>query len=854
MTKRLRVQEAGRGALLITYLLMWAAGGVLGMTAEGPVVLSTPSGKLRGERYTLADGSRGMRFLGIPYARPPIGPLRFTAPEEAVPWEGVLDARQFGAMCYQPLENDVWDTVESNVDIDHLEDQLRKALAMELGEELHEEEVEELEDEVRKTVEEAQRLKKKIKDKECREVEVDVARPECLEWNLDVRVSGDVEVFRTSRQNVASQTLSDARSESSNSSHLSDKSSSDETRYNNKDMLLLRRLRNIKSSDKDLSETPEPVMAISAHIDGVSGSFPTASQKINESVKEKDTLDKIDPLVRRKDPFKEERPSGTQETKPERESSSRNASRSDGPQEHREYLYMEQKHIGEYHMSEDCLTLNVYTPILEGAGSGGGGGRWRGINTTMPVLLFIHGGSFFSNGGRLYPGEKLASEGIVVVTINYRLGPFGFLSTGDSSSLGNWGLLDQRLAMLWVRRHATSFGAHQDKLVLVGNSAGAASVLLHLVSPLSQGLFTRAVAMSGCSLAPWSLQARPHHFAQKLAGDVGCPQTPSQDLVDCLRLTDAHTINQVYEKNNVQDGLWLAFAPVVEGDLPGVFLPKAPRRVLEEGLVPATPLIMTLTRDEVSIWFRKRSNHISLSDAENWIDMLMQQKFPELEPLPLAAVMHAVRASYLYRHGYYNTPTVRHPMVPIKVMAELISDLGLRVPCVEEAGLLSRWTNLYFAEFSYSSPDDVRVGDQKWIGSYHESDLQFMFGQPFLGLVNTLRGPHDRSVATTIMRLFVSFAHTGSVPEMRGLEWPVYNQSHLVHLEMSDSLSLSNNLVLHRLCFWQRFIPLMTAWPMKAPKDKSSISPPITTPTPTLLVLLLLLLLLLLPLLHHART
>ncbi|KAG8232535.1 hypothetical protein J437_LFUL012885 [Ladona fulva] len=92
------------------------------------------------------------------------------------------------------------------------------------------------------------------------------------------------------------------------------------------------------------------------------------------------------------------------------------------------------------------------------------------------------------NGGRLYPGEELAARGAVVVTFNYRLGPFGFLSTGEPSCRGNWGLLDQAEALRWVRRNAKVFGGDAlSSLCLVGNSAGAASVLLHMVSPVTKG-------------------------------------------------------------------------------------------------------------------------------------------------------------------------------------------------------------------------------------------------------------------------------------------------------------------------------------------------------------------------------
>ncbi|KAG0722976.1 Neuroligin-3 [Chionoecetes opilio] len=651
----------------------WCEVGVAGLLSEGPVTLTTPSGRLRGERYLLHDGSRGMRFLGIPYARPPLGPLRFAAPEKAEPWEGVKDARSFGPMCYQPLENEVWDLVESEVDLVKFENQLREALKRELGSELYEEEVEEMEDLARKKVEGEHRFKRKVevehrlrkKKKEDEEEEkcqgAGRGKKECVEWDLEY-----------------------------------------------------------------IEEEEEVVME-------------------------------------------------------------------------------------EQEEQEEVMTQTVAE--LEGErGAAGGGPRRRKVNASLPLLLYIHGGSFYSNGGRLYPGEKLASRGMVVVTINYRLGPF---------ARGNWGLLDQRLALLWVRHHARAFGASLSKVLLLGNSAGAASVILHLVSPLSRGLFTRAVALSGCALAPWSLQTRPLHFAQKLATDVGCTQGDTQGMIGCLRTTNADAINKVYGEKYVQDGLWLAFAPVVEGEQPGAFLPHPPRKLMEEGQLTRVPLVMTLTRDEVTIWFSKTGqSDITLEDAEKWIDMLMKQKYPALEPLALAAVMHVVRASYLYARGHLAnsttttttttttppstpstrtnssiTPTTGRSMALTKVVADLISDLGLRVPCVEEARVLSRWTTIYLAEFSYSSRDDVRVGDQQWIGSYHESELQFVFGLPFLGLGNTLRTPQDRSVAATFMQLLTSFAHSG-------------------------------------LCFWEELIPLLTLWPIIPPKADRSASTSLTPPLP----------------------
>ncbi|XP_066965031.1 bile salt-activated lipase-like isoform X2 [Macrobrachium rosenbergii] len=832
------LQNTCRGALLAGACLLLLDGGFRGassMESEEPVVLDTPSGRIRGEKYLLADGTRGLRFLGIPYAKPPVGNLRFAAPVEYGSWKGILEAREFGAVCYQPLETDVWDTMESNVDLGHLEDQLKRALVAELGTDLYEEQVEELHDELRMVVEKTQKARKSKREEGCGGEMAGAEGKDCQKSGKEKVDPETPGVYRTSRPPWG--TLGESSSVRINSFNNSHKDSSrshinksdisasrthsnngdattDETHFKHRpnSTILLQRLKHIIQAGDDSTQNKHEISATSDS-ETATGSWDEAKLADDSS-----TLGWIN--VREyhgKHSAEAEQVSGKQAE------GGSNHRRRGAKEQRKKYLYMQQKHIREYDMSEDCLTLNVYMPILEGPQKTGFemGGETE-EPAEYPVIVYIHGGSFYANGGRLYPGEKLATKGIVVVTINYRLGPFGFLSTGDQWAPGNWGLLDQRLAVQWVQRHAHAFKGRKDKILLVGNSAGGASVILHLISPLSRGLFSRAAALSGCAMAPWALQASPQRFAKKLAQDVGCPKAPIPDLLACLRRTDAMTINQAYAEKNIQDGLDLAFAPVVEGEVSGAFLPRSPKALVEEGDIARIPLIMTLTRDEVSMWLRHKQDNISLLEAEKWIDYLMRQKYPDLEPLPLAAVLHAVRASYLYRYGY-EAKDAPQPMVPIKTISELMSDLGLRVPCIEEAGLLSKWTNLYFGEFSYSSSDDIRIGEQKWIGSYHESDLQFLFGQPYLGLENTLRMPEDRAVADILMDLLLAFAHTG-VPELNEVEWPEYNQSHLVHLEMSERLSLNHNLVQHRLCFWQQFIPLMTNWPMK-PLDVNFASP-----------------------------
>ncbi|HWA85919.1 MAG TPA: carboxylesterase family protein, partial [Opitutus sp.] len=179
---------------------------------------------------------------------------------------------------------------------------------------------------------------------------------------------------------------------------------------------------------------------------------------------------------------------------------------------------------GEYmfrnNVSEDCLTLNVWTPA-------------RNSGERHAVFVWIHGGAYFSGSGEvlLYDGEGLAQKGVVVVTINYRLGVFGFLAhpglTAESPhhASGNYGLMDQIAALRWVRENIAAFGGDPHRITVGGQSAGADAVLHLLVSPEARGLFDRAIAQSG----PWRHSANDPTLAEaeaegaKFAAAIGAP-------------------------------------------------------------------------------------------------------------------------------------------------------------------------------------------------------------------------------------------------------------------------------------------------------------------------------------------
>lgn len=219
-------------------------------------------------------------------------------------------------------------------------------------------------------------------------------------------------------------------------------------------------------------------------------------------------------------------------------------------------------------MSEDCLILNVYSK-----------------NSLSRVPVSSH--SIFSLGP-----QYLMDCDIVLVTMNYRLGAFGFMSTGTKDAAGNFGYLDQLLALKWVQKHIESFGGNRNQVTLFGESSGGMAVSLHMTSPLSQGLFHRAIAMSG--------SMTNHHFinnvgwTRKLAEFTSCPMYNPRDLIDCLQNLPWQKIVEVcqtWEHYGFVNLKWYY-------EIDDYFMPAHPTEIFCKGTFNRVPLIAGITRDE----------------------------------------------------------------------------------------------------------------------------------------------------------------------------------------------------------------------------------------------------------------
>ena len=246
----------------------------------------------------------------------------------------------------------------------------------------------------------------------------------------------------------------------------------------------------------------------------------------------------------------------------------------------------------DYTGTEDCLYLNVFTPETKFMGG-----------SSYPVMVWIHGGAFRfgSSSSEEYGPERLLEEDIVLVTINYRLGALGFLTTGDDIAPPNAGILDQRLALRWVQNNIMAFGGDPDRVTLFGESAGGVCVMAHMASPGSRGLFHQAIAMSGVwGEAPFLHKSKkPAEYTAMMAAGLGCAEgTTSLETIKCLQQKHPKQILEEAGKFRAFEFLPEPFTPSVDSYMDNPVLPQPLHEVWEKESLPTVPLMIGGNKDD----------------------------------------------------------------------------------------------------------------------------------------------------------------------------------------------------------------------------------------------------------------
>ena len=225
-------------------------------------------------------------------------------------------------------------------------------------------------------------------------------------------------------------------------------------------------------------------------------------------------------------------------------------------------------------------------------------------------MVYIHGGGYQSGAAITHTSDILALQGVVAVVIQYRLGPFGFLTTGDSVSPGNFGMLDQVEALKWVNENIEHFGGNPNQVTIFGESAGGTSVSLHLLSPLSRNLFHRIIAESGVDLSPFAFQSSSFglRFTKELAEKLSCPTKEHGTMVDCIQAKDAIDVqaaNELIRYKYTKEANW---APIVDMN----FLHDTPQHLRQKGDFKKAPLMICFTSNEASLFLSLFLNSLEL--------------------------------------------------------------------------------------------------------------------------------------------------------------------------------------------------------------------------------------------------
>lgn len=391
--------------------------------------------------------------------------------------------------------------------------------------------------------------------------------------------------------------------------------------------------------------------------------------------------------------------------------------------------------------TEDCLYLNVFRPAGTRAG------------TRLPVLFWIHGGGLVNGSGNQHDGTLIAQlENVVVVSINYRLGVFGFLAhpalTREAGQSGNYGLLDQQAALRWVRRNIASFGGDPRQVTIVGESAGGFSVCANLTSPGSAGLFGRAVIQSGsCTAQP---VAQAEQTGTSIATTLGCSDEAA--AVACLRaLSPARLV----------DGP--QFSSFVHGT---PALPNAPDTAVRSGRFQRVPLIIGYTRDEGRTFLQ------GFRVSESQYVAFVRSQF--------GADADAVLARYPW-------PAESDQFTSAYLAGAIFTDSGRIAgiggcPNLDFIRDVSAHTRVYGYRFDHRTGPGLtpEPAGFEW-GAGHAAELAYLWpsfdnGTPIAPTFDA----GERRLARDMVHYWGSFTRTGQ-PRARGsAHWPSYNRTNAI--------------------------------------------------------------------------
>ena len=404
--------------------------------------------------------------------------------------------------------------------------------------------------------------------------------------------------------------------------------------------------------------------------------------------------------------------------------------------------------------AEDCLNVNVWTPS-------------RTSSTPLPVMVWIHGGAFVFGSGSdpFYSGAELArSRGVVVVTINYRLGGLGFLAhpalTAEDprGTSGNYGLLDQIAALEWVQRNIEAFGGDPTRVTLFGESAGGFSTCVHYANPATASLFSAAIIESGACASGGLEQTHAQAEADGVAlgAKLGCPGSDANALA-CMReqidfaILDATALPPISQQ--LPGGFFYAnIPPSTLPNVDGVVLPMPVEERLAAGAYPPRPLIIGSNRDEGQLFHANILSNL-VTTEQQYVDAVTRRFGPRTQ---------AIVARY---------PVASFP-TPNDALAAVSSDAFFICPARRNAKAITAAGAPVYRYTFERGLEQALIAD---LGAFHSAEIPFVFGVDAypLGKVGSAQ-----PLADAMQTYWTNLAKTGTP----GDDWPLFDASETVRV------------------------------------------------------------------------
>ncbi|KAE8736595.1 Carboxyl/Cholinesterase 65 [Frankliniella occidentalis] len=455
--------------------------------------------------------------------------------------------------------------------------------------------------------------------------------------------------------------------------------------------------------------------------------------------------------------------------------------------------------------SEDCLYLNVYSPQLDIWGA-----------SKLPVMVRIHGGGFTtgSAGVEMNGPDFIVQERVILVTIGYRLNMFGFLCVEEpGDAQGNMGLKDQVAALKWVQRNISSFGGDPKRVTIAGESAGGASVHLHMMSPMSQGLFSSAISESGVAINPWAFTNEGRSRAFRLGENLGFKGNNATELIRFLQSVPAEDLVRASHKAFTREDKEyycvvapFPFVPSVEISDGSVqpFLSQNPIELLNEGKFFKGPFMAGVNNREgmlllAAIFGKDRSEMLKKFDS----------RIPKLVPTDLSSQRGSTKekeiASSMRWFYMKNKPASEENLVDY---FDLTGDLMFIYGFYKAMKCHCKFTSPYIYEFSYEGVFNVFknvLGEDSMPGACHADELGYLFNMDLLP-----EAPSDshayvmRNIMVKLWTNFVKFGNpTPQNDKSSDISWIPSHSSQMSFLKLGPTIENKSGVISEkRMLFW----------------------------------------------------